>query len=60
MNSLALQDSFEPYYEGRQSTFGSIEPSAVERARAVIERIERARKARAATEDTATEEAKAQ
>jgi hypothetical protein len=59
MNSLALQDSFEPYYVGRQSTFGSMEPSAVERALAVIERIELARKARAENEARITEEAKA-
>ena len=44
MNPLTLQDSFEPYYEGRASSFVSIAPSAVERARAVKERIERERK----------------
>jgi hypothetical protein len=50
MNSLALQDSFEPYYEGRRSIFATIEPSAVERARVIKERIEQARKARAEQE----------
>jgi hypothetical protein len=50
MNPLTLQDSFEPYYEGRASSFVSIAPSAVERARAVKERIERERKGQAENE----------
>ena len=54
MNPLALQDGFEPYYEGRKSIFATIEPAAVERARAIKERIERARKARAATDEDAS------
>jgi hypothetical protein len=60
MNPLTLQDSFEPYYEGRASSFVSIAPSAVERARAVKERIERERKARATGEATADDDNKAQ
>jgi hypothetical protein len=46
MNSLGLQDVFEPYYDGRKNTFSSIEPSAVDRARRIKERIEEARKVR--------------
>ena len=53
MNPLALQDSFEPYYAGRKSIFATIEPAAVERARAIKDRIERARKVR----ETADEDA---
>jgi hypothetical protein len=46
MNTLGLQDVFEPYYEGRKSSFATIEPNAVERARRLKERIDEARRAR--------------
>lgn len=46
MSKLGLQDVFEPYYEGRKTGFATIDPSAVERARRVKERIEEARRAR--------------
>jgi hypothetical protein len=46
MSTLGLQDVFEPYYEGRKNCFATIEPSAVERARKIKERIEEARRAR--------------
>ena len=44
MNSLALQDTFEPSGEDRKSTFGSIDPVAVERALQIAQRMEAARK----------------
>ena len=53
MNSLGLQDTFEPYYEGRRNTFASIQPAAVERARRIKERIEQARKERLKAEEPA-------
>ncbi len=45
MGQLAIQDSFEPYYEGRmnKNRFSTIEPSAVERARKLKERLEQLR-----------------
>jgi hypothetical protein len=58
-NGIRLAERLKLCDEDRKRTFGSIEPSAVERARAVIERIERARKARAENEARTTEEAKA-
>ena len=49
MNSQGLQNTFEPGDEGHKSTFGSIDPTAVERALKVKARIEAARKARSRT-----------
>lgn len=45
MNTLGIQDVFEPYYEGRRNSFARIDPSAVEKARKLKERIEEMRKA---------------
>jgi hypothetical protein len=57
MNSLSLQDTVEPSREGRKNTFASIEPTAVERAHKLKDRIEEARKARLAIEAPAGEDA---
>jgi hypothetical protein len=46
MSTLGLQDVFEPYYEGRKTGFATIDPSAVEKARKVKERIEEVRRAK--------------
>lgn len=53
MTSLAVQDVFEPYYEGRKKTFATIDPSAVERAKKLKERLEELRKAASETHDEA-------
>jgi hypothetical protein len=45
LNTLGLQDVFEPYYEGRRNTFATIDPKAVEKARKAKERLEELRKA---------------
>ena len=57
MNSLALQDTFEPADEGRKSTFGSIDPVAVERALQIAQRMEAAREARPGIAQPADEDA---
>ena len=58
MNTLGLQHTFEPSFEGGNSTFASIEPAAVERARKLKDRIEEARgKARLEIEQAADAEA---
>jgi hypothetical protein len=44
VNSLKIQDAFEPYYEGRRNTFATIAPSAVEKASKLTERFEEARR----------------
>ena len=46
MNLPGIQHIVEPSSEGRKSTFGSIEPAAVERALKLKERFEEGRKAR--------------
>jgi len=46
MNSFAIQDILEPACEDRRSTFGSIDPVAVERALQITESIEAVREAR--------------
>ena len=53
MNPLKIQDVFEPYYEGRKKTFATIEPSAVEKAKKLKERLEELRKAKPDTRDEA-------
>lgn len=45
MNTLKLQDVFEPYYEGRKNAFATIEPAAVDKAKKLKERIEEIRQA---------------
>jgi len=40
LNTLGLQDVFEPYYEGRKGPFATIDPKAVEKARKAKERLE--------------------
>lgn len=45
MNSLALQNTIEASHENRKSTFGSIDPVAVERALQITQRMEAAREA---------------
>jgi len=57
MNSLALQDTVEPSGEDRKSTFGSIDPVAVERALQIAQRMEAARQARRGIAEPADEDA---
>ena len=57
MNSLALQDTFKPSAEDRKSTFGSIDPVAVERALHLAQRMDAARQARPAIAVPADENA---
>lgn len=45
MDTLKLQDVFEPYFEGRRSGFATIEPGAVEKARKLKEKLEELRRA---------------
>jgi hypothetical protein len=45
LNTLGLQDVFEPYYEGRKNSFATIDPKAVDKARKAKERLEEMRKA---------------
>lgn len=42
MGKLAIQDTFEPYYEGRmnKNLFATIDPIAVEKAKRLKERLE--------------------
>ena len=42
MGKLVIQDTFEPYYEGRMTTnlFATIDPVAVEKAKRLKERLE--------------------
>ena len=46
MDTLKIQDSFEPYYDGRKNVFARVDPRAVEKAKEARDRIEHARKAR--------------
>ncbi len=46
MDTLKIQDSFEPYYDGRKNVFARVDPRAVEKAREARDRIEQARKAK--------------
>ena len=46
MDTLKIQDSFEPYYDGRRNVFARVDPRAVEKAREAKDRIELARKAK--------------
>jgi hypothetical protein len=48
MNTLKIQDSFEPYYEGRKDSFVRVDPGAVEKAMEAKDRIEQARRAKGA------------
>jgi hypothetical protein len=45
MDTLKIQDSFEPYYEGRKNSFARLDPRAIDKAREARDRIEQARKA---------------
>jgi hypothetical protein len=54
MNTLKIQDSFEPYYDGRKTSFARIDPRAVTKAKDLKDRLEDARKAKdAETRDRA-------
>ena len=57
MNSIVLRDTVEPSAEDRKSTFGSIDPVAVERALEIAQRLESARKARQGIAEAADEDA---
>jgi hypothetical protein len=46
MNTLQIQDRFEPYFDGRKTTLSHIDPRAIEKAREAKDRIEDARKAK--------------
>jgi hypothetical protein len=45
MNTLQIQDSFEPYFDGRKATLSHVDPRATEKAKQARDRIEDARKA---------------
>jgi hypothetical protein len=45
MDTLKIQDSFEPYYDGRKNAFARVDPRAVDKAKEARDRIEQARKA---------------
>jgi hypothetical protein len=45
MDTLKIQDAFEPYYDGRRKGLARIEPQAVERAKEARDRIDRERRA---------------
>ena len=46
MNTLQIQDSFEPYFDGRKNALSRVDPRAVDKAKQVKERIDEARKAK--------------
>jgi hypothetical protein len=46
MNTLQIQDSFEPYFDGRKATLSHVDPRAIEKAKGAKDRIEDARKAK--------------
>ena len=50
MNTLQIQDSFEPYFEGRKNTLSRVDPRAIEKAKQAKDRIEDARRAKDTTE----------
>ena len=50
MNTLQIQDSFEPYFDGRKNTLSRVGPRAIEKAKQAKDRIEDARKAKDAAE----------
>ena len=50
MNTLQIQDSFEPYFDGRKNTLSRVDPRAVEKAKQAKDRIDDARKAKDAAE----------
>jgi hypothetical protein len=50
MNTLQIQDSFEPYFEGRKKTLSRVDPRAIEKAREARDRIDEARRAKDAAE----------
>jgi hypothetical protein len=43
MNTLQIQDSFEPYFDGRKNTLSRVDPRAIEKAKQARDRIEDAR-----------------
>jgi hypothetical protein len=45
MDTLQIQDAFEPYYDGRKDRFARLDPRAVERAKEARDRIEQDRRA---------------
>jgi hypothetical protein len=50
MNTLQIQDSFEPYFDGRKNTLSRVDPRAIEKAKQTKDRIDDARKAKDAAE----------
>jgi len=46
MNTLQIQDSFEPYFDGRKNALSRIDPRAVDKAKQAKERIDEGRKAK--------------
>jgi hypothetical protein len=50
MNMLHIQDSFEPYFDGRKATLSRVDPRAIEKAKQARDRIEDARKAKDAAQ----------
>jgi hypothetical protein len=44
MDTLKIQDSFEPYYDGRKNAFARVDPRAMDKAKEARDRIEHARK----------------
>jgi hypothetical protein len=46
MDALVIQDSFEPYYEGRKSGLAGVDPGAIDKAMEVRDRIDQERKVR--------------
>jgi hypothetical protein len=49
MSTLQIQDSFEPYFD-RKNTLSRVDPHAIEKAKQAKDRIEDARKAKDAAE----------
>jgi hypothetical protein len=45
MDTLKIQDVFEPYYDGRKKGLARVDPRAVERAKEARDRIEQDRRA---------------
>ena len=50
MNTLQIQDSFEPYFDGRKNTLSRVDPRAIEKAKQAQDRIDETRKAKDAAE----------
>jgi hypothetical protein len=50
MNTLQIQDRFEPYFDGRKNTLSRVDPRAIEKAKQTKDCIEDARKGKDAAE----------